>query len=142
MSLTVYNYLPRSVIIFGTNDDEEACLIGFLDSCTATNTANPLVHQYSMTRHPHLVEIYKQLHNCDTFVTIKIACYVDNDALIKTESTSGKLDTVVTYRTLYINKNGKKYLLPIGLGSSVAVNTLLGLTTFLSWNFSWCRRIM
>ena len=62
---------------------------------------------------------YENVYNHDTFDTNKLACAVDNYALAKTESTYGKLTTVVTYRTCYIEKNGKQALLPIVLGNGV-----------------------
>ena len=58
---------------------------------------------------------------------------MDNDALKKTGSTYVTITVIVTYRNSYIEKNGKKYLLLIGLGNSVAVNIILGLPTYCSW---------
>ena len=56
-----------------------------------------------------------------------------NDALTESESIFGKLTMVVTNRTCYIDKNGKQYLLTIGLDNGVSVNTLIGMSTFRSW---------
>ena len=91
------------------------------------------MHQFIITQQPHLVKTSEHLDDHDSFEPIKLGCAVDNNDITKTESTYGKLSVVVTYRDCYIEKNGKQALLLIGLGNGVAVNTLFGLTTLLSW---------
>ena len=52
-------------------------------------TGNLLVHQWSITQIPHMIEIYNQLYYRDSFKLIKISCDVDERYLTKNEPNHG-----------------------------------------------------
>ena len=79
-----------------------------------------------------MVETYKQLENHRIFEPIKVACDMDDKAK-KTEQTHDKITEVVTYLTLYIDKNSTQDLLPTRLGDGIAVNNILGPPKFCNW---------
>ena len=79
MSLKVSNDIPKSEIRLHTKVDYKACLLLFWDNCTAINTVNQLVYQWTITQHLHMVEPYEHFDNHDSFEHIKVSCAVDND---------------------------------------------------------------
>ena len=83
--LTMPNDLQISDIWLGTNDDEEAFLLVFWESCAVIKTVNILVHKWVITHHPHLVEIYEQFDARDAFEPIKYSWSLDIDVLTKTD---------------------------------------------------------
>ena len=85
MPLIVSNAIPDSDIRIFTNDNDQACIIGFWESCTPMNTVNLLVHQCFITQHLHLVETYQNFYTRNAFEPIKLDCAVDNDALTENE---------------------------------------------------------
>ena len=76
---------------------------------------------------------YEQFDDRGLFEPIKLACAVDKYFLTKTYSTYVKITSFLTYRTCYIDENGKQSVLVIGLGNGVAANTILLLGNFCSW---------
>ena len=67
MPLTMSNSLTGSDIQMGTNDGEKSFLLGFWESCTATNTENILVNKFIINQHSHLVETYQQFEDRVTY---------------------------------------------------------------------------
>ena len=61
MLLTVFNSLPWSDILLGTNYYDESCLLGFWENVSAMKTVKLLVHKFIIQKHPYLVEIYEQV---------------------------------------------------------------------------------
>ena len=77
MSLPLDNNLPSKVIQFGSSDDNEIAFSCHLDSCTATNTGNSLLHTWIMTTYPDIVASYEAYGDIDVFqpVTLDSAAY-------------------------------------------------------------------
>ena len=90
------------------------------------NTGNMYVHQWLMTTRPHLVAEHIQYNDSKPFQPLQRKCAVNYlDAI---ESMHGKLTNIVRYWLLY--KNGEDTVVPsFGLGSYLAVNSIIGLPT-------------
>ena len=130
MPLSLDNCLPAAVIRFGTSSENEIPFACHLDSCAAMNTGSLHLHQWIMTKYPHLVEKYEQFDDANPFRPITLDCAVPQS---EAEKTTGKLTAVVTYRTRYVDKVGKNLTLSFGLGASIRVNAIIGLPTFREW---------
>ena len=130
MPLALDNGLPAAVLRFGTSVENEIPFSCHLDSYTAMNTGSLYLHQWIMTRHPHLVEKYEQFDDAHPFRSIMLDCIVPQS---KAEKTTGKLTTVVTYKTWYVDNDGNILTLSFGLGVSIIVNAIVGLPIFRKW---------
>ena len=67
MPLDVDNGLPGVELWLGTKEDDEICVICYLDSCAAMDTGNIRVHQWLMTQHPSIVAEYIQYNDAHPF---------------------------------------------------------------------------
>jgi len=130
MPLDLYNGLPAIELRFGLCIDDEISFLCHMDTCAATNTGNLLVHQWIMTKHLYIVCSYEQYNDEDLFDSLSLSCAVTMDEV---SATYGKLTEVVTYHTQYTDTDGTPITLAFGLGTSIAVNTIIGLPTIRKW---------
>ena len=112
MPLDVDNGLPGIELWFGTSPANEISFICHMDTCAAMNTGNLTVHQWLMTKYPHLVAEYIQYDDSSPFEPLKLHCAVED--LVSIESLHGKLTAIVRYWIQY-TKNGKQEILSFGL---------------------------
>jgi len=131
MPLDVDNGLPGIELWFGTESSSEVSFICHMDTCAAMNTGNLLVHQWLMSKFPHIVAEYIQYDDVKPFEPLQLHCAVND--LVKTESMHGKLTAIVRY-WLRHKRDGKPVILSFGLGASVEVNSIVGITTIRQWN--------
>ena len=130
MPLALDNGLPAAVLRFGTSVENEVPFSCHLDSCAAMNTDSLHLHQWVITQHPHLVESYEQFDDANPFRPITLDCAVPQS---EAEKTTGKLTAVVTYKTRYMDEQGKRLTLSFGLGAAIRVNAIIGLPTLRKW---------
>ena len=130
MPLPLDNALPATVFRFGTDSSNEIPFSCHLDSCAAMNTGNLRLHQWIITKYPHIVEKYEQYDDVKPFRPITLDCALPAS---EAEKTAGKLTAVVTYKTRYFDSQGKKLTLSFGLGESIQVNAIIGLPTIKEW---------
>ena len=130
MPLSLDNVLPAAVFRFGTNSSNEIPFSCHLDSCAAMNTGSLYLHQWIITEYPHIVEKYEQYDDAQPFQPITLDCALPAS---EAEKTTGKLTAVVTYKTRYVDKEGRSLTLSFGLGESIQVNAIIGLPTFKTW---------
>ena len=76
MPLDVDNGLPGIELWLGRDAASEVGLLMHLDSCAAMNTGNLSVHQWLMTKHPHLVVEYIKYGDAHPFDPLQLACVV------------------------------------------------------------------
>ena len=129
MTLYLDNNLPSTVIIFGTSDNNKVVFSCHLDSCTAMNTGNSLLHMWIMTTYPDIVASYERYNDNEPFQPTTLDCVVPS---LAAEKDASKLSTVVTYKIRYTDVNGDMVLLTFGLGEDISVNVILGLPTLRS----------
>ena len=67
MTVSLDNALPAAVIRFGSLDDTEVVFLCHLDSYAAINTANSLLHMWSMTTYPDIVLSYERFDDDQPF---------------------------------------------------------------------------
>ena len=129
MPLVLDNCLPAVILQFGNDDDNEIPFTCHLDSCAAINTANLLLHQWTITTYPSIVISYEQFDDTDAFFPLALDCAVPSaDA----DMVANKSTAVVTYKTRYTDNDGKPVTLSFGLGKAIKVNAIIGLPTFKS----------
>ena len=83
-----------------------------------------------MTAYPHLVAEYIQYDDAAPFEPLQLACAVKDYETVS--SMYGTLTAIVRYWMRYKVDN-KLITLSFGLGSDVAVNSILGLPTLRQW---------
>ena len=135
MPLGLDNNLPGIVIRAGTSKTDMITFLCHVDSCAAMNTGNLLLHQYVMMKNPSIVAEYCQYDDNNPFQPIHLQVAIndkDDKAPTPTDDVN-KLTAVVRYYTPYTTKDGKPVLLSFGLGSNVAVRTIIGLPTLKAW---------
>ena len=130
MPLSLDNDLPSALFRFGTSDNDEIPFPCHLDSCAAMNTGSLVLHQWIITNYPEIVQSYEQFDDNTPFAPISLACAVPSADSKKNEN---KLTAVVTYKTRYFTKEGKRVTLSFGLGLGIKVNAIVGLPTFREW---------
>lgn len=101
MSLSLDNTLPVAVIRFGSSDKDEVAITCYLDSCTAINTVNSLLHMWIMTAHPNIVASRERFDDKDSFQLIRLDCTVPSSI---DDKNSRKFSAVVTYMKRYTDK--------------------------------------
>ena len=129
MPLSLDNNLPAAVFRFGSTDTNEIPFSCHIDTCAAMNTGNLRLHQWIMTEYPEIVESYEEYTDANPFNPIALDCAVP---VSNQDDNSNKLTAVVTYKTRYVDKSGKKLTISFGLGESISVNAILGLPTIKS----------
>ena len=122
--LDVANFLPGIELWFGTYVNHKIRCMCHMDTRTAMNTGNLLVHQWLITTNPSLIAEYIQFDYARPFEPLQFRCTVKD--LVKTKSMHGKL-TVIVRHWLRYEHGGKKVLISFGLGASVAVNYNFGI---------------
>ena len=130
MPLCLDNALPEAVFRFVTDSCNKVPFSCHLDSCSAMNTGNLRLHQWIITEYPHIVEKYEQYDDAQPFWPITLDCALPAS---EAEKTTSKLTAVVTYKTRYVDKQGKNLTLSFGLGESIQVNAIIGLPTIKEW---------
>ncbi|GFH50451.1 predicted protein [Chaetoceros tenuissimus] len=95
------------------------------DSCAALSVGNLWVHQYIMHTHPDVVLEYIQFDDPASFEPIRLSVATTSDKPVDLHE-RGALTAIVRYKT-GITFNEKPFILSIALGSSVAVNTIIGI---------------
>ena len=131
MPLELDNGLPGIVLRLGKADEQNASFLCHVDSCAAMNTGNLLLHQYIITHFPDTVAEYIQYDDKEPFEPIRLECAVQDVA--KVENEHGKLTAIVRYYTPYVSDENKPVLLSFGLGSGVAVRSIIGKPTLKAW---------
>ena len=134
MPLELDNGLPGILLRLGQNTQSDTCFLCHVDSCAAMNTGNLLLHQYIITKHPEIVAEYIQYDDVEPFDPIQLQCAVDDSN--KTTQDQGKLTAIVRYHTPYQYTDGSPVLVSFGLGSDVAVRSIIGLPTLRQWQSS------
>lgn len=94
------------------------------DSCAALSVGSLRVHQYIMQTHPDVVHEYIQFDDPASFEPIRLSVATTSDKPVDLHE-RGALTAIVRYKTGIIF-NGNPFILSIALGSSVAVNTIIG----------------
>lgn len=132
MPLDLDNGLPGIVFRFGNvTDDNTPSWLCHLDSCAGMNTGNLALHQYIMTKYPHIVAEYIQCDDHNPFDPIRLVCAVpgvDNN-----DTKQGCLTAIVRYFTKYTYIDGSPLILSFGLGADITVNAIIGLPTLRQW---------
>lgn len=107
------------------NGDKVLRIKAHIDSCAALSVGNLTVHQYIMHTHPDVVHEYIQFDDPASFepIRLSVATTPDKPADLHVR---GALTAIVRYKT-GITFDGKPFILSIALGSSVAVNTIIGI---------------
>ena len=129
--LSVNNELPAVELRFGPSDDQEIQFLCHLDSCAGMNTGSLLMHQWVMTKCPHIVVAYEECNDLNPFTPLKLDCAIPTADDIT--SLDGKLTAVVEYQTRYKLLCGKPATLKFGLGKDVQVNAIVGMPTWKAW---------
>ena len=133
MPLKIDNGLPGIVLRVGEKHGRDVSFLCHVDTCAAMNTGNLKLHQYIITQNPELVHEYIQHDDAEPFEPIKLLCAVESKPDASSTIDTGRLTAVVRYRTPYTTTEGKPVLLSFGLGSDVAVRTIIGLPTLKEW---------
>ena len=131
MPLDLDNGLPGILLRVGKDHSTSTCFLCHVDSCAAMNTGNLLLHQYIMTTYPETVAEYIQYNDKEPFEPIRLECAVQD--LERVENEQGKLTAIVRYLTPYTDTENKPILISFGLGSGVAVRSILGKPTLKAW---------
>jgi len=125
------NYcLPTAIIRFGDSSENEISFTCHLDSFTAMNTANLLLHQWIITTYPSIVLSYEQFDDINASCPLGLDYVVPPAGADKVEK---KLTAVVTYKTRYTENYSKPIALSFGLGKAIKVNAIISLPTFKQW---------
>ena len=130
MPLDVDNGIPVIELWFGRNEDSKVGLMCHLDSCATMNIGNLRVYQWLITAYHHLVAEYIQYNDATLLQSLLLPCTVNT--LEATESMHGKLIAIVWYWLRYAD-GGKPVILSFGLGSDVAVNSIICKPTLRQW---------
>ena len=91
------------------------------------NTGSLILHQWIITQYPEIVKSYEQFDDTNPFTPISLACAIPS---AEADKQKNKLTAVVTHKTRYFSKQGKRVTLSFGLGLAIEVNTIIGLPTF------------
>ena len=105
--LSLDNTLLEAVIRFGSSNEDEVAFIWYPDSCTDMDTAYSLLHMWIMTIYPDIVASYERFDDKDPFQPIILDYVVP---LSIADKDLGQLSVVVTYKTCYTDKDGKKMI--------------------------------
>ena len=94
------------------------------------STGSLILYQWIITAYLNIVDSYEQYNNESLFwiITLDYAIPVP-----EAKKDTGKLSTVVTYNTRYINSNEISMELYFGIGEDICVNVIIGLPTFRKW---------
>ena len=65
--LPINNALPAVEFRFGTDDENEIQFLCHVDSCAGMNTGSLLMHQWVMTKCPHIVAKYEEFNDENPF---------------------------------------------------------------------------
>jgi len=131
MPLGLDNGLPAIEAKFGTCEENEIVFRCHIDTCAAMNTGNLAIHQWIITNYPEIVSEYIQYDDAHPFDPIQLQCAVKD--LEKAKQDHGMLTAIVRYKSRYLTGDGNPLIISFGLGSSVAVNAIIGLPTIKAW---------
>lgn len=107
------------------NGDKVLRIKAHTDSCAALSVGSLTVHQYIMQMHPNAVHEYIQFDDPASFEPIRLSVATTSAKPVDLHE-RGALTAIVRYKT-GITLNGKPFILSLALGSSVAVNTIIGI---------------
>ena len=130
MPLSIDNNLPAAVFRFGSTSENEIPFPCHVDSCAAMNTANLLLYMWIITKYPAIVDSYKQFDDAYGFCPLGLDTAVPASDV---HNMANKLTAIVTYKTRYVDSEGKNMTLSFGLGEAIKVNAIIGLPTFKEW---------
>ena len=129
MPLDLDNGLPGITMKFGKNRDAPTTsFLCHLDSCAGMSTGRLDVHKCIATKFPSIVAEWIEY---TAFDPIKLDCAVEDSGRIQSEY--GHLTHIVRYFTPYTHNDGSPVFLSFGLGKSVSVNAIIGLTDIRRW---------
>lgn len=123
--------LPAIVLRLGTDPSSEIPVTFNLDSCAGMSTGNLQIHHYLITKFPDCVHSYEEYNDANPFTPIALEG-ITTDVRDVEEFEKGRLTALVTYKTCYLINNIPQTL-SFGLGSSIAVNGLIGLPQLRKW---------
>ena len=132
MPLDLDNGLPGITVKFGKNRDAPVTsFLCHLDSCAGMSTGRLDVHKCIATKFPSIVAEWIEYNDDTPFDPIKLDCAVEDNG--SSQSEYGHLTHIVRYFTPYTYSDGSPVFLSFGLGKSVSVNAIIGLTDIRKW---------
>ena len=99
------------------------------DTCAALTSGYLSHHLVIKEQCPHVVHSYETFNGDNPFDPIKLLGAISNPSEYDPEK-HGMLSAVIRYKTPYQDRHGNRLLLPVTLGESMAINTILGNTVF------------
>jgi len=84
MPLDLDNGLPAIELRFVSNESSGTCFLCHVDSCSAMNTGNLLVHEWIMTTYPKIVCSYEQFDDENPLEPLQLACAVSIEDITAT----------------------------------------------------------
>ena len=81
--LSMDNNLPSTVLKFVSSDDNEIAFSCHLDSCTAMNNGNSLLHMRIKSTYSKIVESYERYDDIDLFQPTTLDCDVPSSVAEK-----------------------------------------------------------
>jgi hypothetical protein len=108
-----------------SKDDTRTFIRAHVDTCAALSVGNLLVHQYLIHHSPEMVQEYIQFDDPSSFEPIRLSVATKSENAVDLHA-HGALTAIVRYYT-GITVDDKPFILSVALGTSVAVNTIIGI---------------
>ena len=116
MPLSLDNKLSSTVLLFILSIKDEISFAYHLDICVSMSTGSLILYQWMITIYPEIADSYKQYDDKNLFQKIALDYTISTSKTVKDTSS---LSAVVSCKTRYININGNKIALSIGLGEGL-----------------------
>ena len=142
MPIRTQNELPHVKFSIGCEPSSIVGLSLLYDTGAALNTGYDAYHKQIMKAHPQMVAKFETFDGDNPFDPIKL-CGAITSPEDYDVSKHGVLSAVIEYHTPYMCKDGRPFLLALALGSTMSVNSILGLPTIIEGDLvpSWQAKV-
>lgn len=136
MPIDVDNNLPGCEFLLGKDESTAMPMICHIDTCASLSTGNLRLHTMMAQRYPDSVAEFINFDGHEPFTPLVLAGALQE---FNTEQHSDdRLTAIIRYWTPYFDQDGIRQKLSFGLGSNVAINSIIGLPQLRTWQASIC----
>jgi len=138
MPIDIDNNLPGCEFMLGKDKGTAMPMICHVDTCALMSTDNLRLHTMMAQRYPDTVAEFINFNDDQPFTPLVSAGALQE---FNTEQHSdNRLTAIMKYWTPYFDLDGHRQKLSFGLGSNVAINSIIGLPQLQIWQASICSR--